>query len=84
MNGQGKLGICLVEDYAIMGEALNQFFQLEDLTWDWFRSLASARTALRGGQYCALISEGAEIGKTAYWLVCRYRPSRCRYRRFRF
>lgn len=51
MNGQGKLGICLVEDYAIMGEALNQFFQLEDLPCDWFRSLASARTALRGGQY---------------------------------
>ena len=57
MNGQGDLGICLLEDDAIMGEALHQFFQLENLPCDWFRTLASARTALHRGQYCALISD---------------------------
>jgi two-component system response regulator AtoC len=57
MNAQGDLGICLIEDDAIMGEALNQFFQLEDLPCDWFRTLASARTALRSSQYCALVSD---------------------------
>jgi DNA-binding NtrC family response regulator len=57
MNGQGDLGICLLEDDAIMGEALSQFFRLEDLPCDWFRTLASARGALRSGRYCALISD---------------------------
>jgi len=57
MSSAGDLGICLVEDDAIMGEALSQFFLLEDLPCDWFRTLASARAALHSGQYCALVSD---------------------------
>ena len=57
MNGQGEPGICLVEDDAIMGEALNQFFLLEDIPCHWHRTLGSARTALRNSQYCALVSD---------------------------
>ncbi len=57
MNRQGNQGICLLEDDAIMGEALSQFFALEDLTCDWFRSVSSARAALRDGHYCALVSD---------------------------
>ena len=57
MTGPSDRGICLLEDDAIMGEALSQFFRLEDLPCDWFRTLASARAALCNGHYCALISD---------------------------
>jgi DNA-binding NtrC family response regulator len=50
-------GICLVEDDAIMGEALSRFFELERLPCDWFRTLEGARAALRGRHYCALVSD---------------------------
>jgi DNA-binding NtrC family response regulator len=50
-------GICLVEDDAIMGEALSRFFELEHLPCDWFRTLETARAALRSRHYCALVSD---------------------------
>ena len=50
-------GICLVEDDAIMGEALSRFFQLELLPCDWFRTSEEARAALHERHYCALVSD---------------------------
>lgn len=50
-------GICLLEDDPIMGESLNQFFELENLPCDWFRTLGEARTALQQRRYCSLISD---------------------------
>lgn len=50
-------GICLLEDDALMGEALNRFFLLEQLPCDWFRTVAAARAALRERHYCALVSD---------------------------
>ncbi len=57
MKSQAGGGICLLEDDPIMGEALSRFFLLEDLPCDWFRTLASARAALRSTHYCALVSD---------------------------
>lgn len=54
---QAHSGICLLEDDAIMGEALSRFFVLEKLPCDWFRTLSSARSALRSRHYCALVSD---------------------------
>jgi DNA-binding NtrC family response regulator len=50
-------GICLLEDDPIMGDALSQFFRLEHLPCDWFRSVETARSALRSRHYCAFVSD---------------------------
>lgn len=57
MYDQYDSGICLVEDDPIMGESLSEFFELEDLPCDWFRTLGSARRALGRHHYCALVSD---------------------------
>lgn len=57
MTDKYDAGICLLEDDPIMGESLNQFFELEDLPCDWFRTLGEARPALRRRHYCALIGD---------------------------
>ena len=57
MRSLSRRGICLLEDDPILGEALSGFFQLEGLPCDWFRTLASARAALRANRYCALVSD---------------------------
>ncbi|MDZ7754739.1 MAG: sigma-54 dependent transcriptional regulator [Gammaproteobacteria bacterium] len=50
-------GICLVEDDVFMGESLAQYFELEQLPCDWYRTAAEARAALQERDYCALVSD---------------------------
>jgi DNA-binding NtrC family response regulator len=57
MNASPAAGICLLEDDPIMGESLTEFFRLENLRCDWFRTVASARTALLTENYQAFVSD---------------------------
>lgn len=49
--------VCLVEDDLIMGESLQQRFELEELRCDWFHSAEAALPGLLAGKYAALISD---------------------------
>jgi DNA-binding NtrC family response regulator len=52
-----KLRICLIEDDAIMGEALVERLTLEGYACDWFETAASASAALREGRYAVAVSD---------------------------
>ncbi|MEW5888730.1 MAG: sigma-54 dependent transcriptional regulator [Pseudomonadota bacterium] len=49
--------ICLVEDDPIMGESLCDRFELEGLSFDWFRDAASAMAAMAHKSYAVVISD---------------------------
>ena len=49
--------ICLIEDDEIIGEALLERFEVEDLTCDWYRDGISAMRALTAKTYCVVISD---------------------------
>ncbi len=49
--------ICLIEDDEIIGEALLERFEVEDLDCDWYRDGASAMRALGTRAYCVVISD---------------------------
>ncbi|HFQ15331.1 MAG TPA: response regulator, partial [Rhodobacteraceae bacterium] len=49
--------ICLIEDDEIIGEALLERFEVEDMACDWYRDGASAMRALGTRTYCVVISD---------------------------
>ncbi len=49
--------ICLIEDDEIIGEALLERFEVENLACDWHRNGASAMRALAAKSYCVVISD---------------------------
>lgn len=49
--------ICLIEDDAIMGESLCDRFELEGFVFDWWRTGAEAREALKTRHYAVVISD---------------------------
>tara|TARA_R110002167_G_scaffold213760_8_gene418390 strand:+ start:3769 stop:5076 length:1308 start_codon:yes stop_codon:yes gene_type:complete len=49
--------VCLVEDDPIMGESLQQRFELEGVVCDWYQSARDALGPLTRGDYTALISD---------------------------
>lgn len=51
------LPLCLIEDDEIMGESLQDRFQLEGFEVEWLRTRASGRSALAKQQFGAVISD---------------------------
>jgi DNA-binding NtrC family response regulator len=52
-----KQHICLIEDDAIMGEALNERLDMEGYACDWFQTGASAITALASRRFTVVVSD---------------------------
>lgn len=49
--------ICLIEDDEIIGEALSERFDVEEIACDWYRDGRSAINAIEATKYCAIISD---------------------------
>ncbi|PLX33694.1 MAG: sigma-54-dependent Fis family transcriptional regulator [Hyphomicrobiales bacterium] len=49
--------ICLIEDDEIIGEALSERFEVEEMACDWFRDGQSALAAIESTKYCVIISD---------------------------
>ena len=52
-----KQRICLIEDDAIMGEALLERLEVEGYRCDWFQSAGDAIIALRDKRYALALSD---------------------------
>lgn len=49
--------ICLIEDDEIIGEAMTERFEVEEIACDWYRDGNSAIEALTTTKYCVVISD---------------------------
>ncbi len=57
MNRYPEARLCLIEDDPVMGESLLHRFELEGVACDWLQDAASAREALTGRRYAAVVSD---------------------------
>ena len=57
MNARTPYRICLIEDDAIMGEALVDRFALEGFACDWCQTGSAAKKALQGKHYAVAICD---------------------------